>query len=405
MYFASSPHNLKETLLVLLVLAQLTLLAPTRAETNFSGYAKNYSIYQQSVANDVFEFDDLFSTQTNTRLKLEGFEEDFTWQLHYEIGLETNSHKPQLDGSLFNTNRQTYRLTDIERTLGPEDEKNRVVQNLDRINMQFEVANGDLTLGRQAITFGAARAINPTDVFLPFDVTALNTEYRIGIDAIRYQKPIGQLSELDIGIVLGEDGDSENSAAFLQYQTNVSGSDLQMTAIRFSEQNLLGFGIQSSLGNFGTWLEFAAVQGDVDYNRASVGADYAISENVFFMVEYHYNGAGSIDTGDYITEQFTKPYQAGGVFLLGRDYLIPSVSWQKSALTTFSLQTLVNLNDQSAFTSLNIDRSISENFYVGLSVFLFNGDEISQGTSGLPNLDSEYGTNPNQIFVDFRYYF
>jgi hypothetical protein len=49
------------------------------------------------------------------------------------------------------------------------------------------------------------------------------------------------------------------------------------------------------------------------------------------MVEYHYNGAGSEDTADYIVEQFTKPYQAGGVFLLGQDYLIPSLSWHKSA--------------------------------------------------------------------------
>ena len=168
-------------------------MSAPRAEVNFSGYAKNYSIYQEKIDNEVFKFDDLFSTQTSTRLLLEGFDDKFIWQLHYEIGLETNSHRQALDDRLFNSNRQTYRLTDIERTLGPEDEKNRVVQNLDRINMQFNVANGDLTVGRQAITFGAARAINPTDVFLPFDVTALNTEYRIGIDAIRYQKQRIQL--------------------------------------------------------------------------------------------------------------------------------------------------------------------------------------------------------------------
>jgi hypothetical protein len=375
------------------------------ADVNFSGYAKNYSIYQEKIDNELFQFDDLFSTQTSSRLLLDGFDEKFTWQLHYEIGLETNSHRQALDDQLFNSNRQSYRLTDIERTIGPKNEKNRVVQNLDRINMQFNVGNGDLTIGRQAITFGAARAINPTDVFLPFDVTALNTEYRIGIDAIRYQKPLGQLSEIDVGVVFGEDGKAENSAAFLQYQTNVSGSDYQVTAIRFAEQNLLGFGIQSSVGDFGTWLEFAAVQGDVDYNRASIGTDYAISENLFFMVEYHYNGAGSEDTADYIFEQFTKPYEAGGVFLLGQDYLIPSLSWQKSALTTVSLQTLVNLNDQSAFTSLSIDRSISENFYMGLSIYLFTGDDISQDIVGLPALNSEYGASPSQIFLNFRYYF
>ena len=405
MLLALHHFGLRSTLTAIVALTLALFMSAPRAEVNFSGYAKNYSIYQEKIDNEVFKLDDLFSTQTSTRLLLEGFDDKFIWQLHYEIGLETNSHRQALDDRLFNSNRQTYRLTDIERTLGPEDEKNRVVQNLDRINMQFNVANGDLTVGRQAITLGAARAINPTDVFLPFDVTAFNTEYRIGIDAIRYQKQIGQLSEIDIGIVLGENGKTENSAAFLKYQTNVSGSDYQVTAIRFAEQNLLGFGIQSSIGDFGTWLEFAAVQGDVDYNRASIGTDYAISENVFFMVEYHYNGAGSEDTADYIVEQFTKPYQAGGVFLLGQDYLIPSLSWQKSALTTINLQMLLNLNDQSAFTSLSVDRSISENFYIGLSLYLFSGDDISQSNVGLPNLNSEYGTSPSQLFVNFGYYF
>ena len=81
-----------------------------------------------------------------------------------------------------------YRLTDIDPLL-IDEARRPVLQNLDRLNIQLQFDQGDLTIGRQAITFGSARIINPTDVFLPYNVTALNTEYRIGVDAIRYQKP------------------------------------------------------------------------------------------------------------------------------------------------------------------------------------------------------------------------
>jgi len=397
-------ERFKHRFTALLAICFLITLADGTTASEFSGYLKNYSVIQDEIDNDLFQFDRLYRMQNSGRFMFDAFKGNQVWQLHYEVGLDSNSQLQQVSNALTPA-RQTYRLTDIPDTIGPDDRKNIAPQNLDRINVQFQLAAGDLTIGRQAITFGSARIINPTDVFLPFDVRTLNTEYRIGIDAIRFQKPIGQLSEFDLGIVLGEDGKPENSAAFLQLLTHVSASDLQFTMMRFSEQNLAGAGIQSALGDFGFWFEAAYVSGEDDYTRASIGLDYAFSPTVFAMVEYHYNGAGSSDPADYISQQFDVAYRAGGVFLLGRDYLIPFISWQISALLSASMQSIVNLNDNSFFLNTNLDYGLSDNLYLGLGYYHFSGDDFIIGSTGLPELGSEYGSSPDSIFVSLRYYF
>lgn len=367
----------------------------SNADTRFSGYLKNFTVLQEDVSNDVFQIDSNYSSQFSARLMAEGFQENLSWQVHYELGSQFNARRQP--NFALPIERNPYRLSDIKNQLSDSNSKTSTVQNLDRFNLQLSLDAGDLTIGRQPITFGSARIINPTDVFLPFDVQALNTEYRVGIDAIRFQKPVGQLSELDVGYILSEETD--RSALFSRFKTNAVGSDFEFTAIRFSELKLLGVGIQSTLGPFGAWFEVANVSGEDSYNRVSGGLDYGFSESVFGMLEYHYNGAGG-DPSEYFTQINQPAYIDGGVFLLGENYLLPSLSWQASALTSYSLQIIANLDDESNFVILGFDRSLTDNLYLGGSVYWFTGDDAS-----LTNIGSEYGNNPNQLILNLRYYF
>lgn len=379
------------------------------------GYLKSYALAQKSLDIDnapsgLFDAGSLYQSQNSVRFILEGSpSETLAWELHYE--LSPIFYSASVEGNPISTSTiaipaNSYRLTDIDPVLGTATEKSVILENLDRLNIQLRLEPGDLTIGRQAIAFGSARIINPTDVFLPFEVQTLNQEYRIGIDAIRFQQPLGELGELDMGIVLGNDADAENSAVFIQALNNISGMDLQATIMRFSDQNLAGFGIQSALGDFGFWFEAAHVWNGDEYTRASTGLDYAFSENLFGMVEYHYNGAGSRSPEQYIDLFDDFAYRNGGVFLLGQNYIIPALTWTVTPLFGVTLLAIMNLDDSSAFVNLSGEYNLSDNLYSDFGVYTFTGDHL-QYTSLPPNilLGSEYGIIPDLFYVSLFYYF
>lgn len=390
----------RTALLLLLVSAM-----PLKADVNLTGYAKSFAVAQDEIDNDVIMANEIYQSQNSLRLMWEGFSERIVWQLHYELSPVMVSNELNAAIPTFNVVGDSYRLTDIDPRLLSEDNKHQIYQNLDRFNVQIQMDAGDLTLGRQAISFGSARIINPTDIFLPFDVRTFNTEYRTGVDAVRFQRPWGELGEIDFGLVLGDDADPENSAAFVQLRTNAAGVDYQLAVMRFSEQDLLGFGVQSAIGGMGFWFEAAGVWGDEDYTRLSTGLDYAFSENTFGQIEYHYNGAGSDDPENYLANLQTLPYQRGGVFLSGEHYLMPSFTLQLSPLWFVAAQAIINLSDHSAFGSISAEYNIAEDFYMDFGYYHFMGDDLTVNRMGLPEFGSEYGPNPNTLYMSIRYYF
>ncbi len=390
---------------LLIAAALIFFTGNTLAEVNFTGYAMSFAVAQDELDNEVIEADEVYQSQNALRLMWEGFSDRLVWQMHYELSPVLVSR--DITGQLptFSVVSDSYRLTDIEPTLLGENSKQQIYQNLDRFNVQIRLNAGDLTIGRQAIAFGSARVINPTDIFLPFDVRTFNTEYRIGVDAIRFQRPWGELGEIDIGLVLGDDARPETSAAFVQIRTNHEAVDYHLAIVEYARQSMLGVGLQRAMGDLGFWFESAYVDGDEDYLRLSTGVDYAFSEHTFAQIEYHYNGAGSDSPDNYLDSLTTLPYEQGGIFLLGEHYLIPAFTYQVSPLWFISTQAIVNLSDHSAFVSFSAEYNIAENLYMDFGYYHFQGDDLSLDQAGTPTLGSEYGTNPDTLYLSIRYYF
>ncbi|MDA0976966.1 MAG: hypothetical protein O3B72_00260 [Proteobacteria bacterium] len=401
----SASNAVRILALVLPVTALLLWSRPAAAELHVAGYVKSFAVAQDQVRNDLISEPVSWQSQNSLRLMLEGFSSRTVWQIHYELSPVLVSRQVGAGVPTFNVVSGSYRLTDPATSLGSDNPRRQVYQNLDRLNIQFQFDAGDLTIGRQPISFGAARMINPTDVFLPFDLRTFNTEYRNGLDAIRFQKPWGDLGEIDVGVVIGEDARRENSAAFLQLRGNVNGKDLHFALINYAEQTLVGVGLQTAIGDTGFWLEAASVNGDDNYLRLSTGVDYAFNEDIFGQLEYHYNGAGRADPADYLASLSSLPYQKGGVFLLGRDYLMPVITVQLSPLWSLATQAVINLSDQSRFTSLSLEFNVASNVYMDFGFYHFSGDDLSISRDAVPVLGSEYGTNPDTLYMSVRYYF
>lgn len=375
-------------------------------QTHISGYLKTYGVAQAALRTDFFSLGEIYQSQSSGRLMVESFSDSVVFQMHYELSPLSVSRSLGADSLTYRIVGDGYRWSDLEASLSnSEGSKTQLYQNLDRFNVQIQTESYDVTIGRQAIAFGSARFINPIDVFLPFNLRTFNTEYRTGVDAIRVQRAWGDLGEIDVGLVFGADADPETSAAFLQLRNNVAGKDFNFSLIEYAEQTLVGGGMQSELGSLGFWLEAAYVDGQSNYVRASTGVDYAFNEVIFGMVEYHFNGAGSRRSEDYLSLYETQPYQRGGVFLLGERYVIPSLAVQVSPLLSFNVQGIFNLEDNSNYTMLSAEYNVAENVYMDFGVYVFSGRGLMLSPQQSLMLGSEYGANPNMLYASLRWYF
>jgi hypothetical protein len=322
-------------------------------------------------------------------------------------------------------NASAYRAADLDVLLYPRtwDDVGSIalLQNLDRLAVTMSASWFDVYIGRQAIAWGSARAINATDVLAPFLYTDLDTEDRIGIDAVRLRAPLGALGELDVGYVAGSDFEFDESAVFLRARTYAAKTDLTGLVTAFREHLMIGADVARAIGEAGSWLEAAYVlagaagggrDADFDYLRVSTGLDYSFGK-LYGFVEYHFNQAGATDPGSYTDVLLTPAYTDGAVYLLGEHYLIPGASYQLTPLATLSASLLVNMNDPSILIATSLEHNFREDVYLEFGAYIGVGDAPALMPVDLPpdlrvpgfRFDSEFGAYPDTYFASFRVYF
>ena len=273
-------------------------------------------------------------------------------------------------------------------------------QNLDRFLMGYSFAWGDLTLGRQAITFGSARFIKPTDIFTPQGLAEFPSDYRPGVDALRLEIPLGELDELDLGWLFSPE--LEDSATYARWRINRRGVDITTTGIRNESQSILGLGFEGSLGEWGWNQEWALLTASEESDiRASLGFDKT-QWDILWMVEYHWNQAGESHPDNYLDTLTTHPfYQNGSVVLLGRQYVSLAGSWLAGVRSTVNGQINVNLNDGSWLSTNYWGWSINQDWDLGLQLTVAQGANPVATESGYL-LQSEFGTFPSALHLQFN---
>ncbi|MCG9126932.1 hypothetical protein JT359_04955 [Candidatus Poribacteria bacterium] len=384
------------------------------AEINIGGYYKNYF-----TAFDTLQSDSLTGIVSNRlRLNLSLIPSDtYSFNFSYDFA-------PRIqDPTLFNDSAftlaipsQKYRVTDLTSRIYPNDNKQAsnigIYHNLDRASLYYSTDFADISIGRDAIAWGSARVINPTDVVAPFSFDQLDTEDRVGVDAVRLRIPIGVLGEVDTGYVIGENFDYDKSALFLRTQLNAIETDFSITLIHFQRNLLTGIDITRGIGGAGFWLEVAYVatqqflngnSGSENYLRSSIGLDYSFDGTVFTFIEYHYNGAGTKNPDDYIENVNQPAYTDGGVYLFGIHYLAPGISYQVTPLINIGSQILFNLSDKSASFIPQISYNVAEDIHLSI------GGLLSIGKPPINNdllpFGSEFGAYPNLFFSSFQLFY
>ncbi len=392
----------------------LSTIALANHDLQISGYYKNFSTGLDSPLPDA-----PIIGAVNNRLRLnctyvpiDPLSFDLSYDFAPRIQDPSLFSEPPIMGA---AESLRYRLVDFDSAIYPH--KNdpvgsfSLLQNLDRAAIAYGADFGDITIGRQAIAWGSARVVNPTDVIAPYAYNQLDTEDRIGVDAIRVQIPIGVLGEFDAGYVSGENLAFEKSAFFLQSRLNAVETDFSIMLLGFREHLMTGFDMARGIGGAGFWLEAAYVytnafnneNGDAEnYLRASTGLDYSFAGTAYGFIEYHFSSAGARKPENYLVNLTQPAYTDGAVYLMGRHYFVPGLTLQITPLISLSGVVLSNISDPSMFPSLQIEYYFAQDIYLSAGGFIGigKGPEIEE-----TQFRSEFGGYPNLFFLSFRIYF
>jgi len=318
--------------------------------------------------------------------------------LHYHAGLFatllTGQGNPDFDTGL-GASSGLYRMDDLDPKPWTDiagDSGFYLEQNLDRMNWTQYFPVADVSIGRQTINLGTARFISPTDVFRPNNIDHLVSDYAPGIDAIRAQFPVGDLSTLDIGHIMG--ASRSQGASFAKLKSSVIATDLSFTGIRLFEKQILSAGVESSVGQFGLWQELALLTSNNQQDvRWSFGFDATIV-NYLAQVELHTNQPGDSTAANYLTNAAEDPfYQQGIIGFFGQHYVAGSFAWLDGIRSAHDVTMIVNLDDYSSLTILSYSFSLSDNWDLEGTMNLPIGDAPEMVNDELVP-GSEFGAYP-----------
>ncbi len=308
-----------------------------------------------------------------------------------------------------------FRLADPESRIFPAewngDEAFSILQDIDRLSIGLRTPFTTLTVGRQAIYWGVAKSVSPTDFIAPFQYGTLDTEYRTGVDAVRSVVPIGMMSELDAGYIFGKDARFTDSGCWLRGRFYLLRTDATLLAACFRENLMIGGSLNRSIGDGTGWMECALVstgffsrsRNEETFWSLSAGYDRSwLNAALYGFLEYHFSSSGTDNPEDYTCIIADSARMTGGVYLLGKHYLSPGTRWSVTPLLYFTGQALLNLTDGSANLSITSEYSISQNSVINAG--------ISRGLGRIPNntegdAGSEFGMWPGYYFLSAGYYF
>ena len=300
----------------------------------------------------------------------------------------------------------------------------------DRYNVKISWPWADLTIGRQAITFGKAYFWNPLDVFLPFDPAQFDRDYKAGVDGLRLDIPLGDFSGLNLlavaGRTIGLDGQYQNSSRTVDADwygssllgrvfTNVKGWDLSFETGKVYGGYLVGAGLAGEIKGWSVRAEGAyfvaedspalpwPYQGNLMEDRltAVVGFGRHFESSLDLEMEFLYNGGGeSHDLNLAMIRVQDGQLQHLGVYILGA-----TASYEITPLLVGRLAVMHSLTDGSTQVQPTLTYSLSDNSELLLGAGLFFGQEPDVVWPIGVDINSEFGTYPNYILAEIKFYF
>lgn len=300
----------------------------------------------------------------------------------------------------------------------------------DRLNLKIALPGADLTVGRQALSFGKGWFWSPMDVFLPFAPWDVDRDYKRGVDALRLDVPLGRFSGATVvaaagrEIVLAADGAGARSAGAVSWtgsallgrlQANLRGWDAAVQGGKIYGGGQLACGAAGEIGGLDIRLEAAWFKADrgpslpapladplVDSHLSVVaGLGHVFRSGLVLGLEYFHNGAAraAFREGAFLrTVHGTNLHLSTDLLgVMAADSVSPRLRWTAAWI--------LSLDDLSFLVQPAIAFSIGDETELQAGATLDLGDGPALSSTGLPRLRSEFGTYPDALYLLVKHYF
>jgi hypothetical protein len=330
-------------------------------------------------------------------------------EINPHLGFEINLYQSHIPSSLViadPSRRDIERSARLEWSFSDAD-FSRVA--FDRLNVRASWDRLDLTFGRQAINLATTFYFSPNDFFAPFAAQSFFRVYKSGVDAVRAEIRIGELSQLSLINVLGyapdvttdtgwsRNADSQRDSSVARVSTVLYDKEWALLVGQVRDIDILGASFQGELFD---WLGVRA-EGHIaepaladKYSELSIGIEHRWESSLDLRLEYFHHGSGASRVADYLVVATTQSNY------LARKYLATGVAYEFTPLLTGNALFIKNLLDQSWLVSLYAVYSLSDEAELAINLSLSEGDEPVGAM-----INSEFGTSPAALNIEVRSYF
>ncbi len=378
-----------------------------RAQSSFdyNGYVEDlYSNTKSSLNSDTY-YDNLVHARLNTRWypnnNLTGALE-LRMRAYYGSTVENT---PDFLGQI----KSQHEFTQLDAVLWNQKESVGYLQ-VDRLWLDWNKGNTEITLGRQRIAWGTSWVWNPTDIFNAYNVLDFDYVERPGVDALRVQYYTGPVSKFELSVRPGKTKKGWIAAGL--WSTNKWDYDFNLLAGIKENRWIAGGSWAGSILGGGFRGEFTVSQKpellkDYQYsyslfNESPLSAfdhpvvsfvlsgDYTFPNSFYIHTEALYNNNGET--------KYTGLYQqeAGklGMLTAAKWSIYQEFAYDITPLMRGSIFSLFNPNDKSYVVVPSITYSVYTNLDLLLIGLIFEG-----------KLLTEFGDYGQSVFVRLKYSF
>jgi hypothetical protein len=250
---------------------------------------------------------------------------------------------------------------------------------IDRLWIDGVFGNITVSAGRQRIAWGTALVWNPTDLFNPLSILDFDYEERPGVDAIRTQYFLNEVSKIEIAVKPGKTSARQVIAG--KVLVNNWEYDIHLIGGVSGENPFMGFAWAGGIAGAGfrgemmsrkvgseTAVLFPSLR-NAWTTTAVLSIDYTFTNNTYLHTEALFNNRGTTKN----TAASISLSRALGLFTPARWSLVQEISFDVHPLVRVSGFIIFNPNDRSSASVPSATWSVVENFDLSIFGIIFSG--------------------------------